>query len=480
MATLPVEIQHPDYTKMISQRKRCRDVIAGQDAVKDAGKEYLPVLTEQKDVDYKAYKLRAKFFNATARTVKALTGLILRKPPTIEAPDGIKNLLKDTTLTGKDIFVFISELVEEGVGVDTPGILVDYPTQSSDGMTVADAENNNLRPTMQMYPCESITNWKHERIGNATVLSLVVLKEEADVEGDSEFDHNTEERYRVLDLVRRTGKDISDGEGFVYRVRVFRVIKSDGAEDKKQEQVGSDLYPLMNNKPLSYIPFEINLPIEEPALIDLVDLNLAHYRTSADYENGCHLTGLSQAVITGHQVDEGEKIFYGSPYAWVFASPDAKAQILSMDNDFVALTGNLEKTEQQMAILGARLLIAEKKDSETAQTAQIHRMGEQSILSERAQTISTLLTKSLVTFAEWAGSPGKWSITLNREFAPVGATPQEIAEWLKGWSMGAPGFSDAELFSRMERREMLSDDVTLEEEQERIASKPITGSFGDE
>jgi len=155
-----------------------------------------------------------------------------------------------------------------------------------------------------------------------------------------------------------------------------------------------------------------------------------------------------------------------------FQPPEAHADILSMDNDFVALKGNLTSTESQMAILGARLLTAEKKDSETAQTAQIHRMGEQSILSERAQTISTLLTKSLKTFAEWAGSPGDWSIDLNREFAPIGATPQEIAEWLKGWQLGAPGFSDAELFARLERREMLSDDVTLEIEQTRISSKP--------
>ena len=467
MSKAPVETCHRDYEKMIGKWKRCRDVIAGQDAVKDAGKDYLPALTEQKDDDYKAYKLRAKYFNATSRTVKALSGLILRKPPTIEAPEGIKTLLKDVTLTGKDIFVFIREIIEDGVGVDTPGILIDYPAQSSEGLTVADAEKNNLRPTMQQYPVESIINWKHTRIGNATVLSMVTLKEEADLPGGNEFENKTETRYRVLDLAKR-----KEDEGYVYRVRVFRIKKAEGSQEKEQEQVGGDLFPLMNNKPLSYIPFEVDWPINEPALIDLVDLNLAHYRVSADYENGCHLTGLAQVIIAGYQKDDDEKLYYGSPYAWVFPAPEAHADILSMDNDFVALKGNLTSTESQMAILGARLLTAEKKDSETAQTAQIHRMGEQSILSERAQTISTLLTKSLKTFAEWAGSPGDWSIDLNREFAPIGATPQEIAEWLKGWQLGAPGFSDAELFARLERREMLSDDVTLEDEQTRISSKP--------
>jgi len=61
MSKAPVETQHKSYTKMAPKWKRCRDVIAGQDAVKDAGKDYLPALTEQKDDDYKAYKLRAKY-----------------------------------------------------------------------------------------------------------------------------------------------------------------------------------------------------------------------------------------------------------------------------------------------------------------------------------------------------------------------------------------------------------------------------------
>jgi hypothetical protein len=299
----------------------------------------------------------------------------------------------------------------------------------------------------------------------------VVLKEEADLDSDNEFEHNTETRYRVLDLVRRIKKDAAKDEGYVYRVRVFRIKKAEGSQEKEQEQVGGDLFPLMNNKPLSYIPFEVDWPINEPALIDLVDLNLAHYRVSADYENGCHLTGLAQVIIAGYQKDDDEKLYYGSPYAWVFPAPEAHADILSMDNDFVALTGNLEKTEQQMATLGSRILSAEKKQVETATVAQIHRAGETSILSERAQTISTLLTKSLNTFAEWAGAKADCSVTLNTDFVPPEVTYQELQAWLQAWQSGAPGFSDEGFFDLLKKREYVEPGVTLEEEQARISSK---------
>jgi len=81
------------------------------------------------------------------------------------------------------------------------------------------------------------------------VLSMVVLKEEADLDGGNEFEQKKETRYRVLDLVRRVGKDIPKDEGYVYRVRVFRIKKAEGSQEKEQEQVGADLFPLMNNKP---------------------------------------------------------------------------------------------------------------------------------------------------------------------------------------------------------------------------------------
>jgi hypothetical protein len=44
---------------------------------------------------------------------------------------------------------------------------------------------------------------------------------------------------------------------------------------------------------------------------------------------------------------------------------------------------------------------------------------------------------------------------------------------LSGWQMGAPGLSDQGLFDILQKREVVMPDVTLEDEQERIASKPI-------
>ena len=65
---MPANSTHPDYDANATSWLRARDVIAGEDAVKAAGEKYLPKLDSQSSDEYLAYKTRASFFNAAART----------------------------------------------------------------------------------------------------------------------------------------------------------------------------------------------------------------------------------------------------------------------------------------------------------------------------------------------------------------------------------------------------------------------------
>jgi hypothetical protein len=457
-----VDTQHKDYGKMAAKWQRCRDTVSGQDAVHDAGALYLPRLTDQKDSDYNAYKTRAQFYNCVWRTISALSGMMFRKAPVIEASDSVKELLKDVTLGGVSFHIFAQQTSIEILSTGRQGILVDYPDKSVEGMTAADAAKLNLRPTMQRYNAETIINWRTARINNQNVLTLVVLTEDH-VEIEEEFKENCETYYRVLDLFE--GK---------YRVRVFRIEK-----EKKENILISETFPLMNGKPLDFIPFifigidDTTPAVDEPPLIDLVDVNLAHYRLDADHKHGLHFTGLPTAVVSGYTPEEkGSTLYIGSQSAWVFPDAQASATYLEYTGQgLTAIDSEKTKLEQQMAILGARLLSSEKKDSETAQTAQIHRAGESSVLSAIAHTLSIGLTKALNIFSTWAGANEDCSVTLNQEFLPPELTPQELTTLLQGWQMGAPGFSDQNLFEILKSKELISSDVTLEDELERIGSK---------
>lgn len=451
---------HPEYDAMATKWQRCRDTVAGNDAVKAAGTRYLPSLKDQTTDDYEAYKTRAKWFGATWRTIQALNGMLFRRPPVVETSESVNALLEDVTMSGVSFLTFAQQIAMETLTVGRVGILVDYPSQSTEGMTAAEAAKLNLRPVMQRYEAENIINWKTAWIGNKTVLTLVVLTEDAALEGN-EFEHKTETRYRVLDLF-----------GGAYRVRVFRI--DDKGED---EQVGGDIFPVMNGKPLDFIPFfflgvdDTTPQLDLPPLLDLVDLNLDHYRMSADHKHGLHFTGLPTGVITGYRPEnENDKLYVGAAHFLVLPDPQAKASFLEYTGQGLsAIVEELERTEAQMAILGARLLTSEKKATETAQTAQIHRAGESSVLSSIASTISRALTQALTLFSKWAGSDTECTVDLNQEFLPPEMTPQELSALVSAWQTGA--ISMQVLFSCLQKAELIASDLTMEEMQAQIGSE---------
>lgn len=452
-----VDTKHPAYEKMEGQWVKARACVNGQKAVHDAGVLFLPALKDQEKSDYDAYRLRASFFNATWRTISALSGMLFRKPPEIEVAASVEPYLEDVTMDGRSLHIFAQLVALETLTTGRIGILVDYPQGSTEGMTLADTAKLNLRPLLAAYKAENIINWKQQRIDNEMKLTLLVLTEDAMLEGN-EYEHKCETHYRVLDLFNG-----------LYRQRVFRI--NDKQED---EQVGGDIFPMMNGKPMNEIPFifigvdDTTPEIDEPPLIDLVDVNLAHYRMNADYAHGLHFTGLPTAVVSGYTPENpGDKLYIGSASAWVFPDPTAKATFLEFTGQGLqAIEKAIDKLEQQMAILGARLLSAEKKDAETSQTAQIHRAGETSILASIAQTISIGLSEALSIFSEWAGVDGEASIKLNTDFIPVGLDPQQLTALVSAWMSGA--ISLQTLFENLQQGEIIGQDITYEEEQSRI------------
>jgi hypothetical protein len=232
----------------------------------------------------------------------------------------------------------------------------------------------------------------------------------------------------------------------------------------------------MNNARLDYIPFvflssdDVTPEVDEPPLIDLVDMNIAHWRSTADYEHGCHFAGLPTPVVSGYTpLKDGEKLYVGSATAWIFPEKEAKATYLEFTGQGLnALKENIGDKEQRMAVLGARMLEALKKGIESAQTASIHRVGEQSMLASTSTSISLGLTRALQWFSDWAGANGDASIDLNKDFFPAPMDAQTLSALVSAWQSGA--ISDQTLFDNLQQAEIQGANTTFEVEQARIAN----------
>lgn len=467
---MSVKHQHPEYVEMLPKWSRCLDVCAGQDAVHEAGVMYLPTLADQALDEYIKYKNRTPFYNATWRTIVGLQGMIFRKPPAVTVPDSVKVMLDDITMDGTPLHLFALELAEECLKLGRVGVWVDFPV-APEGATEADAKIGNFRPSMKRYAAPSIINWKTKTINNKTMLSMVVLKEVKLVPMD-EFESGQKDQYRVLDLTT------DDGFQYYYRVRIFEV-KINPETQLEEDVLISTAVPRIKGKALDAIPFQfmgvddVNWCVDEPPLIDLVDMNLSHYRSTADYEHGCHFTGLPTPVISGYANDPGNptKFYIGSMTAWVFPNPSAKATYLEFTGQGLdALKANIDGKANYMAVLGARMLEAQIKGVEAADTAAIHRGGEQSMLSSVAQSISIGIQKVLQVFCDFAGAKGEVKFELNRDFFPVPMDALTLTAIIAGWQNHA--YSYETMFENLKKGEIVPVDRTVEEEQVGIKKNP--------
>lgn len=452
---MAVNSKHSDYLKAYPAWERCRNTAEGQNEIHEHGVKYLPRLSGQSDTEYHAYKQRALFYNATARTVDGLSGMLFAKPEIVEAPSALDAIVADVSMSGLSFHQLTEMVSEEVLMVGRCGVLVDYPPTVS-ALTLAQAQAKGARPYAKLYAAESIINWRTGRVNNVEQLTLVVLEEEYEVAVD-DFEYKCEKQWRVLDLVNG-----------VYRQLLFK-------KDKQGDFVlVEEVYPQIDGKLLTRIPFEFfgvrdNAPsVDKPPLLDLVDVNLSHYRTTADYEHGLHFTGLPTPVVTGYYADDkSASLRIGSGTAWLLPDPSSKAFYLEFTGQGLGeLREALRAKESMMATLGARTLAPEKRAVESAQTASIHRAGENSVLASIAQSISIGLTHVLEYLRDWSGVSGDVRVEINRDFMPNSMTAQDVDSLVRSWQAGA--ISHQVLFDNLVAGEIITPGVSFDDEIERI------------
>ena len=173
---MPITANHPDYELYSPSWSRARDVLAGEDAVKAAGERYLRRIQDHDLLDYDAYRGRATFYNATARTASGYLGMIFRRAPFVKLPaaPAMQEFVNDTDLLGTTLYGYAKQIVTEVVHVGRAGTLIDWePTEG--------------RPYASMYRAEDIVNWRVDRILGRSVPTLIVLAEQVNALGKDEF-----------------------------------------------------------------------------------------------------------------------------------------------------------------------------------------------------------------------------------------------------------------------------------------------------
>jgi hypothetical protein len=484
MYRVPVNSTHPDYDETLPAWLRARDVIAGEDAVKAAGERYLSRLDSQNDEEYGAYKSRAAFFNATARTAEGYVGLIFRRPPFFKMPEGsalgrsLAEFKNDADMLGTPLLGYAKNVVSEVISVGRAGTLIDWES---------DVEN---RVYASLYRAEDILNWRVERVNGRNIPTMVVLSEGTSVPANAEMDDPfmvaVHEQIRVLRLVPTEKGGDDQKRTYSCVVEIWQHVQKEDGKDEKEWKLVDTRVPLRFGQPLPLLPFVFHgsahsqPAVEKLPLADIITVNLDHYRLDGDYKHGVHFTALPTAWVSGF--DKASSLRIGASTAWVTETPGATAGFLEFTGQgLMTFERAMDRDERLMAVLGSRLLEPQKRVGETAEAIELRQGGESSILGNIAVNVSASLSQVL-RWAYWWNSTEESPehvtdeqalVELNTDFSTKGLSAQEIQAVVAAWQAGA--ISRDTMTELFRRGEVLPEGRTSKEEMELLlAEKPQT------
>ena len=434
-------IQHQDYDKFITRWRMIRDVIEGKEAIDSRGTTYLPQPKGYDDTRYLAYQTRAVLYNATSKTLDGYLGQLFRKEAETSLPEGLEYLEGDTDGEGNSLVQFSKKVCRDVISQGRYGILVDYP-QAKGVETLEDERKANMKAYLIPYPTESIKNWSTKRVGARTILSSLLLESsELDTGNGHVFGSVAVRQWRLLEI-DNTGKYVQR------KMRESEQIDSKGNKTRVIVEVET-IYPkLPNGEFLTEIPFvfigsETFTPKPDlPPLYHLAQLNLAHYRNSADFEQAVFMIGQPTPYITGVDDQFIEKnqgsLVFGSGVAWLLP-PDCTVGLIESKSEKNLIFKAMDAKEQEMVGLGAKIIQdSTARGSESSESIQLRRSGEASQLSCIADNVSQGIVRAMGWVAMWQGvNPEKVEYQINKDFYAQRLTHQDITALVAAWQGGA-------------------------------------------
>jgi len=468
---MPVNTEHQAYADMKKRWKTINDVCEGSSKIKERGEYYLPkpnvtADATQNDQYYLAYLTRAVFYEISKDTLNKMVGVVFAEDPTFE-PDGMDFLKYDADGTGKSIYQVGQSCLQGLLKHAQGGLFVDYPTTDGN-VSVQQAENLGIRPTIVFYDALSIINWSVKRVGSVYKPDLIVLYEKSTVKDpEDEFAKKEVNTYRVLRLDVNNEYNVqvySDQSGDLQGGEVHYPTNSLG--QKWNEIPFIPLGALANDWNIDSIPLE-----------PIVTMNLAHYQNSASYEEMVFICGQAQPVI--NELDEGWRdwlqksgVRLGSKNPLML--PKGSSFDFKQVTESTLAKQAMEGKEKYMQAQGAKLFEVEQ-GNKTATQSNNEKLAQYSVLSLCVANTNEAMEYALKWCAEFYGSGSKAKLIIKQDFAK-GKIDLDTLKFY--WEMVLANRMSMETFHEILTTGKVPE-ISFEDEQLRIekgiVNSPMTG-----
>lgn len=494
-----------EYDSVVRQWKRCRAVLAGEQAVKafdetidraDFSNLLIPFSPTMTATQYKWFKAEAELPGLASQYLKVLLGGLLRKTPELELPE--EPLGVERTVAAKDWLVnYITEENSSLVSLMTD-ILTEQLTSARGYISVdyPDVKENSdkIQPYPIVWKAEEVINIQtaiDPELGNERLTRIVFRYIERVEDGENRYhpkmvptcaEHYLDEggTYRVQKhrLANKESNliDISEGNlAFSYNSTETGLMD----ESVKWIPDGDEITPKMNGQPLREIPawpLSGSFKVGTPILLPLIDKEISLYNKLSRRNHLLYgASTYTPVVYTDMQDEEFSLIVEKGLGSWLRLGKEDRIEALTTPTEALSdLSRVIEQTLNEMAILGIRILNPEGEQAGISITIknsiQIAQLGMINV------QIGTIMKRVFATMLQWRYGepflPDDIKFELSADFDPSPTSSEwmrMVTEWYQSRIIPRSVW-----LSTAKRHDILPNDYDDEEGMTEIAEDPLT------
>lgn len=461
----------------------------GTRAMRAAGQKYLPQHPREPSEAYRIRLQRSVLTNFYKKAVNKLSGKPYRRPVTLseKLPEDIRGLRNNITNTGVNLDVFCRRMLRIAIDDGLCHVLIDMPVVPEGGATLpnnvlslADVRNLKLRPYASLIPGSSVIGWKTAiKDGEQVLTEIRYVCYEDREDPDDPWNPKSVMQIRVINEVEFTAYEeveVSPGESGEKRTEWQKI-----ATLTQPNRLGRvPIVTLYTNKH--------GFMKASPMLIDLANLNVAHWQSDSDQRNIVHVARVPLLFSSGLgdeddgdrvQLDVGISSFIRAPKGadmkFVEHSGDA---ITSGERDIAALEQRMHTMSMEPVMRGAA-----RGPAQTATQRTMDQVEEDTELGAVAREQERVLEAMFAVMQEWNGeadSDFTGTVEIFKDFGISRDDSENIAHLI---SLRAQNdLSRTGLIRELKRRNVLHEDFDPEEDADLLELEPpdesAVGAFG--
>lgn len=451
-----------DISFMVPYWDKVDAIVEGYDAIKMAGKDYLPMFSGEDQADYDVRLKLTKFTNIYRDVLEGLSSKPFEEEITLignNIPEEIEKFVEDVDGSGNNISVFSALTFFNGINAAIDWIFIDHPVVDPNVVrSKADAAKANIRPFWTHVLGRNILEVRSVFEGSKEHLTYVRVFEPAT--------NDTPDRVRVFERING-----------VVTWELYEKNEKGRTLDEKMVKIESGVLSI---NLIPFVPFITGRRDGKtfkiyPPMRDAADLQITLYQDESGLQFIKNVAAYPMLAANGMEPEKDEKgnpvrlrvgpmkVLYGKPNGngghgqWSYVEPSAHSMTF--------LQTNIDKTKQDLRELGRQPLTALSSQLTTVTTA-IAAGKAKSAVSAWALSLKDALENALVITALWMSVTYDPEVNVFTEFDNVSDTNADIDNLLTARDKG--DLSQETLWSEMKRRKVLSPEFDADDERDRI------------